>query len=201
METLGPASHGTGATQRRRPPQVQRCPSPLGPDPYGQGAKHRGRKRWSSHPSSVSYFVALVFSSSLTTPPPVLPPFVLAHSLIASCCHKSNYIGDVSTGNRLPSAPHFPPHHTLLPSSYLPRALYPRLYLCAYLHVSNTRMNYVAMVGRQEITAVQDDDSWRWRDEPLQTTTTTTAPRTKSKVTKPSGTENKHPRKALIGSF
>lgn len=55
------------------------------------------------------------------------PPSFRTHSLIASCCHKSNYIGVVSMGNRLsschPSSPSFPPHHTVPPSSYLPRSL------------------------------------------------------------------------------
>lgn len=45
-----------------------------------------------------------------STPP---PPSFCGPSLIASCCHKSNYIGVVSTGNRSP--PHTPPPALLPP--------------------------------------------------------------------------------------
>lgn len=62
----------------------------------------------------------------------------------------------------------------------------PHLYLPAYLHISpsplsllflsltqNEQINYVAMLGKEEITAVQDDKTgWWWRDKPLQSTTT-----------------------------
>lgn len=79
------------------------------------------------HPSLFpSSFLTLV-SPPLAFLPFANPPFC---SLIASCYHKSNYIGVVSIGNRLhipppppccpPLAPGFPPHHTLLP--YLPRS-------------------------------------------------------------------------------
>ena len=79
-------------------------------------------------------------------------------------------------GNRLPSclpsAPHFPPHHTLLPSSYLP--LFPvfislPIYISSPLslslslththtHTQNEQINYVAMLEREEITAARDDE-------------------------------------------
>lgn len=85
--------------------------------------------------SLLSRFVALVFS-----PHPHPPSRPL--SLIASCCHKSNYIGVVSMGNRLPSClPFRPPFPTsshtatiILPPSQPPPP--PHLYLCAYLHIS-----------------------------------------------------------------
>ena len=119
------------------------------------------------------------FSTSSPLRPP--PPSFRTRSLIASCCHKSNYIGVVSIGNRLPSFPlppishlithcyhHLtslapPPHHLYL-SAHLHTPLFLFLSLSRSLslthtHTQNEQINYVAMREREEITAAQDDKS------------------------------------------
>lgn len=60
---------------------------------------------------------------SLTALP--LPPFALAHSLLPAATNQiisGSYPWATDSPPASPSAPHFPPHHTLLPSSYLPRS-------------------------------------------------------------------------------
>lgn len=135
------------------------------------------------HPS----FSSLIFSPSFSLPLfslscffHILPPSLRTRSLIASCCHKSNYIGVVSMGNRLLSSPpppishlithcyhHLTPHtHTPSPSlslclsTYLSTPLPLFLSLCLThtdTHTQNEQINYVAMLVREEITVVRDD--------------------------------------------
>lgn len=104
-------------------------------------------------PSSLIFSPCFFFSSSPLSrffphPPSLtalpLPPFALAHSLLPAATNQiisGSYPWATDSPPASPSAPHFPPHHTLLPSSYLPRSPSSppappllHLYLTAYLH-------------------------------------------------------------------
>lgn len=134
------------------------------------------------HPS----FSSLIFSPSFSLPlfslscffhilPSSLPSHSLTHCFLLPQIklYRGRIHGQPTP--LLPSAPHFPPHHTLLPSSHPPTPP-PHLYLSAYLHISpllflsfslsvshtqthtqNEQINYVAMLVREEITVVRDD--------------------------------------------